>query len=57
MLQYNYSKGKGVVTLIDKIKELEKLVAQLNKLALKVVELIGTITLLVLAIKSLVEMI
>lgn len=43
--------------MIDKIKELEKLVAQLNKLALKVVELIGTITLLVLAIKSLVEMI
>lgn len=43
--------------MIDKIKELEKLVGQLNKLTLKVIELIGTITLLALAIKSLIEMI
>jgi len=43
--------------LIDKIKELEKLVAQLNKLLLKVIELLGTITLTALAIKSLTELI
>lgn len=43
--------------MLDKIKELEKLVGQLNKLILKVIELTGTITLLILAIKSLIEMI
>lgn len=43
--------------MIDKIKELEKLVTQLNKLLLKVIELLGTITLTALAIKSLIELI
>lgn len=43
--------------MIDKIQELEKLVAQLNKLLLKVIELLGTITLTALAIKSLIELI
>lgn len=43
--------------MIDKIKELEKLVAQLNKLLLKVIELLGTVTLAALAIKSLIELI
>lgn len=46
-----------MVKLIDKIKELEKLVTQLNKLLFKVIELLGTITLTVLAIKSLIELI
>ncbi len=46
-----------MVKLIDKIKELEKLVTQLNKLLLKVIELLGTITLTALAIKSLIELI
>lgn len=46
-----------VVKLIDKIKELEKLVTQLNKLLLKVIELLGTVTLTALAIKSLIELI
>lgn len=50
-------KERGVVKLIDKIKELEKLVAQLNKLLLKVIELLGTVTLAALAIKSLIELI
>ena len=40
----------------DKIKELIKLVEQLNKLTLKVIELAGTITLLVLAIKTIVDL-
>lgn len=43
--------------MIDKIKELEKLVGQLNKLLLKVIELLGTVTLAALAIKSLIELI
>lgn len=43
--------------MIDKIKELEKLVTQLNKLLLKVIELLGTVTLTALAIKSLIELI
>lgn len=43
--------------MIDKIKELEKLVTQLNKLLLKVIELLGTVTLAALAIKSLIELI
>ena len=42
---------------MDKIKKLVKLVGQLNKLGLKVLELIGTITLVALAIKSFLEMI
>lgn len=40
----------------DKIKKLAELVGQLNKLGLKVLELLGTITLIALAIKSLIEM-
>ena len=36
----------------DKIKELIKIVGNLNKLMLKVIELAGTITLLVLAVQS-----
>ena len=40
----------------DKIKKLAELVRQLNKLGLKVLELLGTITLIALAIKSLIEM-
>lgn len=40
----------------NQIKKLVKLVAQLNKLGLKVLELLGTITLIVLAIKSLIEL-
>lgn len=40
----------------DKIKELIKLVEQLNKLALKVTELVGTITLIVLAVKTIIEL-
>lgn len=47
-------KMKGV-TLIYKIKELEKLVAQLNKLTLRLIEWVGTITLLILAVKGLIE--
>lgn len=42
--------------MIDKIKELEKLVAQLNKLLGKVIELFGQITLLVLAIKTIIDL-
>lgn len=41
--------------MLDKIKELEKLVTQLIKLTSKVIEFTGTITLLALAIKSLIE--
>lgn len=41
--------------MLDKMKELEKLVGQLNKLILKVIELAGTITVLILTIKSLIE--
>ncbi len=41
--------------MIDKIKELEKLVAQLNKLTLRLIEWVGTITLLILAVKGLIE--
>ena len=40
----------------EKIKKLVKLVAQLNKLGLKVLELLGTKTLIALSIKSLIEM-
>ena len=40
---------------MDKIKELIKLIEQLNKLLLKVIELAGTVTLLVLAIKQIIE--
>ena len=41
---------------MDKIKKLEKLVAQLIKLIGKVIELTGEVTLLVLAIKTIVEL-
>ncbi len=41
----------------EKIKKLVKLCNQLNKLGLKVLELLGTVTLIALSIKSLIEMI
>ncbi len=41
--------------MVSKIKELIKLVEQLNKLLLKVIELAGTVTLLALAIKQIAE--
>ncbi len=40
----------------EKIKKLIKLMTQLNKLGLKVLELLGTITLIALSIKSLLEL-
>ena len=40
---------------MDKIKELIKLIEQLNKLLLKVIELAGTVTLLVMTIKQIIE--
>ena len=40
----------------EKIKKLIKLVGQLNKLLLKVLELLGTITLIALSIKSIIEL-
>ncbi len=40
----------------DKIKKLTKLIAQLNKLGLKVLELLGTLTLIGLSIKSLIDL-
>lgn len=46
---------REVKAMIDKIKELIKLLEQLNKLLLKVIELAGTVTLLVLAIKQIAE--
>ena len=49
---YNNLTEGGVIKLNDKIKELIKIVGNLNKLMLKVIELAGTITLLVLAVKS-----
>ena len=55
MLNYNYRKIEGVIKLENKIKKLTKLVGQLNQLGLKVLELLGTITLIALAIKSLIE--
>lgn len=42
--------------MIHKIKELVKLLEQLNKLLLKAIELLGTLTLLLLAIKSLMSL-
>ena len=45
---------KGVIRL-EKIKELEKLLAQLIKLTSKVIELVGQITLLILAVKTIVD--
>ena len=42
---------------MDKIKKLIKLVAQLNELGLKVLELLGTVTLISISIKSLLQMI
>ncbi len=41
---------------MDKIKELEKLVAQLIKLTSKVIEFIGQITLLILAVKTIIDL-
>ena len=46
---------KGVMPMDKKIKELIKLLEQLNKLLLKVIELAGTVTLLALSIKGLLE--
>lgn len=42
---------------MKKIKELEKLMAQLIKLTAKVIEFIGQITLLILAVKTIVNII
>lgn len=42
---------------MDTIKKLVKLLEQLNKLGLKVLELLGTVTLIALSIKSLFQMI
>ncbi len=42
---------------METIKKLVKLVEQLNKLGLKVLELLGTVTLIALSIKSLLQMI
>ncbi len=42
---------------MDTIKKLIKLMAQLNELGLKVLELLGTVTLIALSIKSLLQMI
>ena len=50
----NVSKRQEVMPM-DKIKELIKLIEQLNKLLLKVIELAGTVTLLVMAIKQIIE--
>lgn len=44
-----------MIKLLDKIKQLIKLVAQLNKLGLKILELLGTLTLIALSIKSIIE--
>ena len=52
---YNNIVRREVKAMIDKIKELIKLLEQLNKLLLKVIELAGTVTLLVLAIKQIAE--
>lgn len=41
----------------EQLKKLVKLVEQLNKLGLKVLELLGTVTLIALSIKSLLELI
>lgn len=43
--------------MLKKIKELIKLLEQLNKLLLKLIEVLGTLTLTVLAFKSLIEII
>lgn len=43
--------------MAEKIKKLIKLVGQLNELGLKVLELLGTVTLIALSIKSLLQMI
>ena len=48
-------KKRQEVMPMDKIKELIKLIEQLNKLLLKVIELAGTVTLLALAIKQIIE--
>lgn len=39
----------------DKIKELTEIVKNLNKLMLKVIELVGTITLLILSVKGILQ--
>ena len=48
-------KKRHEVMPMDKIKELIKLIEQLNMLILKVIELAGTVTLLALAIKQIIE--
>lgn len=42
---------------MDTIKKLIKLMKQLNELGLKVLELLGTVILIALSIKSLIQMI
>ena len=42
---------------MDTIKKLIKLMTQLNELGLKVLELLGTVTLIALSVKSLLQMI
>ncbi len=42
---------------LDTIKKLIKLMTQLNELGLKVLELLGTVTLIALSVKSLLQMI
>lgn len=42
---------------LDVIKKLIKLMKQLNELGLKVLELLGTVTLIALSVKSLFQMI
>lgn len=58
-LLYNIitDKRKGGKPMAEKIKQLAKLIEQLNKLGLKIIELLGTATLLALSIKSLIELI
>ena len=41
--------------MLEKIKELIEIVGNLNKLTLKVIELTGSITLLVLAVKGIMQ--
>jgi hypothetical protein len=41
--------------MLEQTKKLIKLVAQLNKLALKVLELLGTLTLIALSIQSIAQ--
>lgn len=55
MVYYNHSKENGGDKVEDKIKELTKLIAQLSKLMLKVLELLSYITLAEMAIKTMLQ--